>query len=251
MNVLIVEDEKPAADRLEKLLKELEPDVHVMGVVVSVASAVKWLSGNELPDLLLMDVNLADGSSFEIFDKVNVAIPVVFITAYDEYALEAFRVNSIDYLLKPVKREDLQRALERFHSRTADMQAQLQMLIRQLRPANTFQKRLVIRYGEVIKMVETKDVAYFYTENRINYLCTFDNLRYPVDQNLDELEGVLDPSVFFRINRQFIVNVGAIDKMTAWSKSRVKLTLQPACPIETIVSTERSPVFKEWLTGLN
>lgn len=250
MNVLIVEDEKPAAERLEKLLKELQPDTNVSGVVVSVSSAIKWLNSNDMPDLLLMDVNLADGSSFEIFDKVKISAPVIFITAYDEYALEAFRVNSIDYLLKPVKREDLKRSLDRFKERH-NSSKDLEKLIAQLRQgAGGFQKRMVIRYGDVIKMVEVSDIAYFYTEDRVNYLCTFSSLKYPVDQNLDELEKLLDPSVFFRINRQFIVNIGAIDKMTAWTKSRVKLSLNPSSSLETIVSTERSPVFKEWLTGL-
>lgn len=250
MNVLIIEDEKPAADRLVKLLKELEPDAEVKEVIVSVSSAVKWFSANKMPDLVLMDIHLADGNSFDIFEKTEIKAPVIFITAYDEYALKAFSVNSVDYLLKPVKREELARALDRYKTRSLAVQDQIRSLLKQLRQGSGYQKRLVIKYGEVIKMIEVSDVAYFYTEDRIHYLCTFDNLTYPVDQNLDELEALIDPAVFFRINRQFIVNIRAIEKMMAWTKSRVKLTLRPACAQETIVSTERSPVFKEWLTGL-
>ena len=249
MNVLIVEDEKPAADRLIKLLKETDAAINVLSIVVSVASSVKWLESNDAPDLIFMDVNLADGSSFEIFEKTKVNAPVVFTTAYDEYALEAFRVNSIDYLLKPVKKEELERAMARFRSMHSLQQIQVDALVKRIHQVPSYQKRMVIRYGEVIKMVDIAEVSYFYTEDRINYLCTFDSLRYPVDQNLDELESLLDPAVFFRINRQFIVNVNAIDRMQAWSKSRVKITLRPPSPHETVVSTERSPVFKEWLTG--
>jgi DNA-binding LytR/AlgR family response regulator len=249
MKVLIVEDEKPAADRLIKMLKETDSSIEVSGIVVSVASSVKWLESNEAPDLIFMDVNLADGSSFEIFEKTKVNSPVVFTTAYDEYALEAFRVNSIDYLLKPVKKEELERAMSRYRGMQSLQQIQVDALVKRIHQVPSYQKRMVIRYGEVIKMVDISEVSYFYTEDRIHYLCTFDNLRYPVDQNLDELESLLDPAVFFRINRQFIVNVNAIDRMQAWSKSRVKITLKPPSPHETVVSTDRSPVFKEWLTG--
>lgn len=250
MNILILEDEKPAAERLHKLLVELEPDANMPAVLVSVASAVKWLTSNPPPDLIFADINLADGSSFEVFQSLQLEIPVIFITAYDEYAMEAFRVNSVDYILKPVKKEELKRALNRFHQRKSEVQDELKRLIRQLKPSGTYLKRLIIRYGEIIKMIDLENAAYFYTENRINYVCTFDHLTFPVDQTLDELEELLNPELFFRINRQFVISVSSIDKMTSTSKSRVKLTLKPACSIETIVSTERSPLFKDWLTGL-
>ena len=254
MKILIVEDEAPAAERLKKLLLEIEPNAEIPESPVSIKSAVKWLKENPAPDLLFMDIHLADGHSFEVFNEVQVSSPIVFVTAYDQYALEAFKVNSIDYLLKPVKKDDLLRAMEKYKLLTALSSNQVQALLKQINPnaaSKEQQKRIIIRYGDTIKMVEVSEVAYFYTEDKINFLCTKDNLRYPIDQNLDELETIIDGAVFFRINRQFIINISAIDKMLAWSKSRVKVILKPACDHETIVSTERSPNFKEWLTGSN
>lgn len=250
MHILIIEDEQPAADRLKKMLSEVIPDGIIDESLVSISSSIKWLKENPMPDLIMMDINLADGQSFEIFNQVEVNAPVIFITAYDQYALEAFKVNSIDYILKPVKKDDLERAINKFKSLGSYNSIQLQALIKQLHASNRdFQKRIVIRYGDTIKMVEIQNIAYFYTEDKINYLITNDNLRYPVDQNMDELERILDPRLYFRINRQFIININAISKMLAWSKSRVKVVLKPETTHDTIVSTERSPFFKDWLIG--
>ena len=253
MRILIIEDETPAADRLKKMILDFEPTAEITSNLVSIASSVKWLKENPAPDLIFMDIHLSDGDSFQIFNEQEVTSPVVFVTAYDQYALEAFKVNSIDYLLKPVKKEDLLRALEKFKQRGASNMQQMMDLLKQMNitpSKKETQKRIVIRYGDTIKMVEIAEVAYFYTEDKINFLCTKDNVRYPIDQNLDELESMVDGDVFFRINRQYIININAIDKMLAWSKSRVKVILKPTCENETIVSTERSPNFKEWLTGL-
>jgi two-component system response regulator LytT len=249
MKTVIIEDEDLAAERLTRMIKETESSAEIIATISSVKSAVKWFAEHGMPDLAFMDINLADGSSFEIFRKFNVTCPVIFVTAFDQYAIDAFKVNSIDYILKPVKKEDLKNALEKYKRMqpvTADMNKIFSELMGNRKE---FQKRIIIRFGENIKMVEVKDVAYFYTEDKINYLCTFQGLRYPVDFNLDELEDLIDPSEFFRINRQFIVNIASIEKMLAWSKSRVKLILKPASELETIVSTDRSPHFKEWLTG--
>ena len=253
MRILIIEDETPAADRLKKMILDLEPNGEIINNLVSIASSVTWLKENPAPDLIFMDIHLSDGDSFQIFNELEVTSPVVFVTAYDQYALEAFKVNSIDYLLKPVKKEDLARAIEKYKQRTGSNMQQMMDLLKQMNivpSKKEIQKRIVIRYGDTIKMVEIMDVAYFYTEDKINFLCTKGNLRYPIDQNLDELESIVDDTIFFRINRQYIININAIDKMLAWSKSRVKVILKPACDQETIVSTERSPHFKEWLTGL-
>ncbi|MBL7923369.1 MAG: response regulator transcription factor [Bacteroidia bacterium] len=250
MKILIVEDEKIAADRLVKMIRELEPAAEILDTLVSIKSSIEWLSTHAPPDLIMMDIHLADGPSFEIFTGVKVESPVIFTTAYDEHALEAFKVNSIDYLLKPVKMEEMKRAFEKLKGLTGTGSRNLEQLIRQLGgKTKEYQKRMVIRYGDTIKMVDIVDVAYFFTEDKINYLCTAGNLKYPIDFNLDELEHLLDPAVFFRINRQFIINIHAIDKMLAWSKSRVKVVLKPGTTEDTIVSTERSPHFKEWLTG--
>jgi two-component system response regulator LytT len=253
MRILIIEDETPAADRLKKMILDFEPNAEITSNLVSIASSVKWLKENPSPDLIFMDIHLSDGDSFEIFNEQEVKSPVVFVTAYDQYALDAFKVNSIDYLLKPVKKEDLSRALEKYKQRGSSNMQQMMDLLKQMNVTPSkkeTQKRIVIRYGDTIKMVKIADVAYFYTEDKINFLCTKDNVRYPIDQNLDELESMVDGDVFFRINRQYIININAIEKMLAWSKSRVKVILKPACDNETIVSTERSPHFKEWLTGI-
>lgn len=252
MRILIVEDELPAAERLRKLILEVEPDVNILEILPSIKSTVNWLKENASPDLMFMDIHLADGHSFEIFQEVNVVCPVIFSTAYDQYALEAFKTSSIDYLLKPVKKEELIRSFEKYKNLTGLNTHQINALLKQIGKANReFQQRIIIRYGDTIKMVEINDIAYFYTEEKINFLCTKSDLKYPIDQNLDELESILDPKQFFRINRQFIVNIQAIDKMLAWSKSRVKIILKPVCELETIVSTDRSPHFKEWLVGMS
>lgn len=253
MKILLIEDEEPAAIRLKKLLKEIEPDAVIEGNIVSISSAVAWFLRNPMPDIIFMDIHLADGNSFEIFNEVKITAPVIFITAFDQYALKSFQVNGIDYLLKPVKREELIRALDKFKawfSKKSELPVDYEKLASLInKNEQGLKKRMLIRYGEVIKTVDIEDVAYFFTQDKINFLRTKSNHTYPIDNNLDEMEVVIDPAKFFRINRQFIVNFAAIAKMVSFSKSRVKLTLNPPSDIETIVSTERSGNFKHWLTG--
>lgn len=252
MRVLIIEDEEPAALRVKKLLSEIEPDASVLEILVSVRSAVQWLGSHTAPDLILLDINLADGSSFEIFSQVKVESPVIFITAFDEFAIQAFKVNSVEYLLKPVKKEEFVSAInkyKRIHTNKSGF-PDLKMLVETLKDKQEpFKKRFLIRYGEHIKSVDISQVAYFYTEEKINFLKTKDNHTYPLDYNLDKLETMLDPEHFFRINRQFIISIDSIEEMYSFSKSRVKVNLKPPINLDTIVSTERSPHFKEWLSG--
>lgn len=253
MKVVLIEDEEPASTRLKKMLHSIYPDLEILETLVSVKSAIQWFNQNHQPDLIIMDIQLSDGVSFDIFNEIEIKCPVIFTTAFDQYALQAFKVNSVDYLLKPVKSDELKAALDKYQklfkekkSTEVDYSVLLSALTKS---KGEYQKRIVIRYGEIIKTVEIADVAYFYTESKINFLYTFKNQRFSVDHNLDELEHILNPKEYFRINRQFIVNIKAIDKMVTVSKSRVKLTLNPPCEIETIVSTERSSYFKDWLTG--
>ncbi len=251
MNVLILEDEEPAAARLIKILAETEPAAKVLDVLVSVKSAVSWLKSNPAPDLILMDINLADGQSFEIFTQTEVESPIIFITAYDQFALQAFKVNSIEYLLKPIKKEELHSAINKFkklqkNTDSPDIKTLIESFIDK---QDRYKKRFLIKYGEHIKMIDIKDVSYFYTEEKINFLKTKDNYSYPIDYNLDKLETMLDPGKFFRINRQFIISIESITEMFSFSKSRVKVVLTPPINMDTIVSTERSPLFKEWLSG--
>ena len=250
MKTLIIEDEEPASARLIKLLYEIDPDIQIADTLVSVKSAVEWFKSNPCPDLALIDIQLSDGMSFEIFQETTVDCPVIFITAFDQYAIDAFKWNSIDYLLKPVKKEDLKSAMNKWKkhqlANTEKMNELLDMFNFQ---KSNFQKRLVVRFGEHIKAIQIEEIAYFFVENKITYLVTKNKLQYPVDHNLDELEKIIDPKVFFRINRQFIVNINSIEKMVTYSKARVKLTLIPPSPHETIVSAERSAEFKVWLLG--
>lgn len=252
MHILIIEDEEAAVKRLQKLLKEAEPASTVIDSLVSVKSSIQWFKNNPMPDLVLMDVHLADGLSFEILKQVSIDCPVIFITAYDQYALEAFKLNTIDYLLKPVKKEDLLNAINKFkkYQPQPNHKIDIDKIISSFQQAQQeFKKRFVVRYGEHIKTINTEDAAYFYTEARANFMITKDAKRYVIDYNLDQLETLLDPKIFFRINRQFIIGVHSIDEMLTYSKSRVMIKLNPPSKIETIVSTERSGEFKQWLGG--
>ena len=251
-NILIIEDEEPAANRLKKMVAELEPDTQVLENIVSVSSGLAWFEKNQTPDLIFSDIQLSDGLSFEIFRNVEVQCPVIFITAYDQYAIDAFKVNSIDYLLKPIKKDDLQAALTKYKklnsSATSTAAVDLNKMLEAFTPAKTeYKTRFIVRYGEHIKTIKIEEVAYFYTEDKINFLTTNEGRRYAIDYNLDSLESVLDPKAFFRINRQFIISIHAISEMFSYSKSRVLVKLNPPCKHETIVSTERSGDFKLWL----
>lgn len=247
----MLEDEEPAAKRLQKLLKEMGEPMEVLGIIDSISSAKQWLQQHTHPNLMLVDIHLADGVSLELFKQIEVKCPVIFTTAYDEYALQAFKLNSIDYLLKPIKKDELQNALLKFKKLTAPPPINVQQLLETMQqvPSEKYRERFVIRYGEHIKTVETKDAAYFYTESRANFLVTNDAKRYVIDFNLDQLEQMLNPAVFFRINRQFIISIHSIDEMVSWTKARVLVRLKPPSKHETIVSTERSAEFKKWLAG--
>ncbi|MDB4286342.1 LytTR family DNA-binding domain-containing protein [bacterium] len=252
INILLVEDEPAASRRLEKLIRELEPEAHILDILDSVESVIDYLKTSEPPDLMVMDIHLADGASFEIFNEVEVDAPVIFTTAYDEYAIQAFKVNSLDYLLKPIKREELKAALGKFkkqRDRTKDQGIDYGKLAKAIQVQSEFQKRIVIRVGQKIKAIELREVAYFFIESRVTLLRTTEGREYPVDYNLDQLEGILDPQRFFRINRKFTVCIDAIESMFAYTKSRVKLSLVPPFQDETIVSVERSANFKQWLEG--
>ncbi len=253
MKYLIIEDEDPAADRLEKMVGDVIPGAQCLAKIVSVKSAIKWFGVNEKPDLVFMDIQLGDGDSFEIFGSVKIECPVIFVTAYDQYALKAFKVNSVDYLLKPVKKEELSAALLKYSKTgSGDVKGEdvdYVKLVSILRSSSEYQKRLLIRFGDTFKAIDVSEIAFFYIRDRTNYLCTFEGTEYPVDQNLDQLDSLLDPTQFFRINRQYIINIKSIFRMVSYPKSRVKLELKPPVKDDIIVSSERSPAFKSWLEG--
>lgn len=251
MKVLIIEDEEPAVKRLQKMLREIEPSINVLNNIVSVSSAIKWFTENQSPDLVFSDIQLSDGLSFEIFKAIEINCPIIFTTAYDQYAIDAFKVNSIDYLLKPIKKEDLANSLIKFKKISGAVPVQsidINKLLQTINAAGAdHKKRFIVRYGEHIKTINIEEVVYFYTEDKVNFLCTKDGRRFVIDYNLDTLETTLDPKTFFRINRQYIIGIHAISEMFAYTKSRVLIKLNPPAKHETIVSTERSAEFKLWL----
>ena len=249
MNVLIVEDEKPAATRLVNLLKKVEPTAQIVGMTDGVEPTLNFLDQEGKPDLIFMDIHLADGSAFEIFRHHTFQdTGIIFCTAYDQYAVEAFKVHALYYLLKPVKQEELEQALTRFKESQGKSQEQPSAL-QKLVARQPSEKRFLIRMGQSLRLVHQKDIAYFYTSDKITFMMTREGRKYPLDYTLESLEDMIDSSRFFRINRQFIVCIDAIQQMHAYSKARVKLDLQPPAHEEVIVSTEKSPMFKKWLEG--
>lgn len=250
MNIVIVEDEQPARERLVQLLKEILPDGKVIASHDSVENASKWFAINNAPDLVLLDVQLADGTAFDLLKLSRIDCPVIFTTAHRKYALDAFKTTSVDYLLKPVKKEDLENALKTLkefrHIFTPKEITNLQKKADQ--PVN-YKKRFIIRFGEHIKTLATENISYCISENKNTYAKTFDGHKYPMDYNLDALEEMLDPQQFFRINRQFLISLKAIDEMKTYSKARVIIKLNPPVQDAPVVSSERAADFKLWLAG--
>jgi DNA-binding LytR/AlgR family response regulator len=251
MDVLIIEDETIAAERLAGALREIEPEAHIVDVIGSVREAVVWFTTNSA-DLVFLDIQLSDGISFSIFDQINVDTPIIFTTAYDEYAIKAFQLNSIDYLLKPVRKRDLAKSLQKFHKIKSARQVDFDELLSSLNQQTpNYKQRLLLQYGERLVKVNTTDIAHFYVMEKSVFLKTKSGNSYPVNYSLDKLANMLDPESFFRINRKMIVNIESIKKMTAYSRGRVKLSLEPACENEkdAVVSIERASDFKNWLNS--
>ncbi|MBN1769382.1 MAG: response regulator transcription factor [Prolixibacteraceae bacterium] len=248
IRTLIVEDEEPAARRLEKLLCKADSEIEIAGKLESVSSTVHWLSTNPQPDLIMLDIQLADGLSFEIFKKVRVDSFVIFTTAYDEYAIKAFELNSIDYLLKPVDTEKLASAIEKYR-RLSDKKPTFRIdeIIQFVETQkNPYKKRFAITIGSRIKSVEADDIACFYSLEKSTFLCTFEGGHFPVDFSLDRLEEILDPQTYFRVNRQTIVQYKAILKIHVLSKSRLELEIAKL-PEKILVSTAKSHQFRQWI----
>ncbi|MBK6342084.1 MAG: response regulator transcription factor [Flavobacteriales bacterium] len=249
MKILIVEDESSAVQRLRKILSGIDGGVEVVADVPSIVAAVDWFKVNAAPDLALFDVQLADGDSFEVFKRVEVACPVIFTTAYDQHALQAFKVNAIDYLLKPVNSDELKAAIERVRKLgLVRDHASLASSGSQEHP-QAYAKRFLIRYGEHFKVVEPEQIAYFHSLLKNTFLRTREGRDLPMEESLDRLEKQLDPQRFIRLNRQLIVHLHSIKELLAYSKSRVKVVLDPPYGDDAIVSSERSAVFKRWLAG--
>lgn len=252
MNVVIIEDEHLTAERIRNLLQGIDPAVKVLAMLDSVRSAVNWFGENEAPDLVFMDIQLGDGLSFEIFEAVPVESPVIFLTAYQEYAIRAFKVNSVDYLLKPVKEEELRTALEKythFFTRESPRPVLERQLLDSIRKmiARPYKSRFMIRVGERIRSVDVDHVSYFYSLRKGTYLHTEENRNYVIDYTLDALGEQLDPETFHRINRRYIIRHTAIRELINLSATRLKVILHQCDDPDIFVSRERLPAFKEWL----
>ena len=248
MKAIIVEDEKPARENLEKLLMSIEPNLTIQAKLDSVSSTVKWLKANET-DLIFLDIHLADDLSFKIFEQIKVTTPVIFTTAYDQYAIRAFKVNSVDYLLKPIEQTALAASLQKFKNTNQPQQLiDIQKIISELnKPTPSYQARFLVSRGEKVMSITTDQIAYFEGEDRYVYLVKKDGLRYIVDYKLSDLEALLDPTQFYRLNRSFITHFSSIKSIFNTSKSRVKLELEPAARREIVVSSENTQDFKHWL----
>lgn len=248
MNVLIIEDEKLAAERMARMLRQIDPSIYITGSLDTIGKAVSWLQKNNHPDLILLDIHLGDGKSFDILEKVDLKSHIIFITAYDKYAIKAFKYNSIDYLLKPLKMQDLQFAYNKFQNQFASREENTSIpgIIRQLNKA-TFKSRFLVRQASMLISINTEEVAFVYTRDRSHFIKTHSGIDYTIDNNLDELEEQLDPLHFFRVNRQFIVRFSAIDKVVAWFDNKIKLHVKPIAYEEIIISRLRAGDFKKWL----
>ncbi len=251
MRVLILEDEEQALSRLQKLIGEVISDAVFTGALACVADAVNWFKNNLMPDLIFMDIQLADGNSFQIFDKVKIDCPVIFTTAYESYALEAFKVNSIDYLLKPIDKTDVKKAIDKLRliQSTGIFRIDYSQILKKIQPPEKkYKDRFIIKIGDTIKSIPLKEIAYFYTEHKSNFIYTNYSKRYPVDFNLDQIEEMVNPKNFFRINRQFIIGHHAIKEMKAHTRSRIIVHLTPPSKSDTIVALDRAHDFKNWLS---
>ncbi|HJW28710.1 MAG TPA: LytTR family DNA-binding domain-containing protein, partial [Saprospiraceae bacterium] len=256
MKILIVEDEELAVRKLQKTLQAIEEKVEVVGTTDSIAATVDWLQHHAQPDLILMDIELADGQSFEIFNLVDVKSPVIFTTSYDEYALKAFKVNSVDYLLKPVQKDELESAISKFknlkevfagHPKEDLHIASLVRELQQTLQLKEYRKRFLVKHMQKLVSVEVSSIAYFYSDDRLTFFKTMDDKKYVLDYTVDEIEDMVDPDQFFRINRAFLVSIKCIDQIHDYFGNRLKLNLKPTIDKEALVSREKVTEFKTWM----
>ncbi len=250
MQVVIIEDEKPSARRLQRLLDDL--GIKVNTLLHSVEESVEWFSSNPDPDLIFLDVQLSDGLSFEIFEQLEIQSAIIFTTAYDAYALQAFKLNSIDYLLKPIDKNELSDAVDQFRKRYKEGSAlnfkldDLRSLLGQ-QEQHQFKRRFSVKVGQHLKLIQIEDIECFYSENKGTYLFTSEGRNYLLDTTLEALEKELDPDVFFRINRKYYVNMNAIKDMISYTNSRLQIKLNHYKENDVIVARERVKDFKNWL----
>lgn len=249
MRILIIEDEKPAARRLTSLVKALDPSIEIVDILDSVSAAVAWFKTFSPPDLVFLDIQLADGLSFEIFSQVEVDAPIIFTTAYDQFALKAFKVNSVDYLIKPIDPEELKSAWEKFNrqSKASRIDAvQVRALLDEIHGPQ-FKERFWVKSGEQLNYLSVDEIAYFLSDSGVTQAVNYKKIPFALDKNLESLEEVVDPKRFFRVNRKLILIIESIEKIHTWFNGRLKLDLNPDPGLEVFVSRDRVNDFKSWL----
>ncbi|MFI5130891.1 MAG: LytR/AlgR family response regulator transcription factor [Chitinophagales bacterium] len=247
MKVIIIEDEKPAAEKLLKAIQKANPSIEVSAVLTNVKDSVAWLLQNPMPDLLFMDIELSDGLSFKIFETIPVNSPVIFCTAFDEYWQEAFEHNSIDYLLKPVKQEKLEAALNKYDKLKQHFASGFQQLLQQQPTSNGYKKRFLVKRGVDYISIKTEDIAYFYAAHKLVCMVNNNNQKFILDQSLADIEKQLDPAQFYRVNRKYLIQLNAIKKIKTWPKSKLLLEVEPVVKEDIIISQENVSAFKEWM----
>ncbi|MET3114989.1 two-component system response regulator LytT [Pedobacter sp. CG_S7] len=250
MKILIIEDEQRNAKRLQNLLLEINPEINVVGILESVADSVEWFASNDEPDLILMDVRLADGLCFEIFSACTITAPVIFTTAYDEYAIRAFKVNSIDYLLKPIDKLELANALTKYKQistqhQTGEMINNLVEIIK--KPGTVFRSRFLIPIHDGYKTINVSDIVYIFSEFKVSNLVLENGDVQAITFTMDELEDQLDPSVFFRANRQHLISINSIKSIHNFFNGKLKVIINGQEEVEIFISREKSAMFKQWL----
>ncbi|MEE9350060.1 MAG: LytTR family DNA-binding domain-containing protein [Flavobacteriaceae bacterium] len=250
MKVLIIEDEKPSARRLNRMLNTL--DINVTTMLHSVEESILWFSKNQHPDLIFLDIQLSDGLSFEIFEEIDIKSAVIFTTAYDEYALKAFKLNAIDYLLKPIDEEDLKQAIDKFKTYFKSNKSpslNMESFMDYFKNATpTFKNRFTIKIGQHLKIVNTMDIECFYSSEKATYIHNNSNRNYCIDYSLEQLEDKLDPKQFYRVSRKFYINMSAIKDIISYTNSRLQIKLHNFNDIDIIVSREKVQDFKKWLS---
>lgn len=247
---IIIEDEQLAYNELKRMMMTVRPDWELCGWASSVEQAIILIKSTAA-DLLLVDIRLSDGDSFEIFDRIKTSVPVIFTTAYDEFALKAFKLNSIDYLLKPIEETDLEAALQKYESlRAITPESDSYAQFRNYYLSPNLKNRFLVQCGDIYQHIETRDVAFFYSEEKYNYLHTFSGRRYIIDYTIDRLESILDPARFFRVSRGCIVNIDSIKKVSKYFTGRLKLEVYPDCPTDITVPRNRVKEFFNWMDGV-
>lgn len=252
MKILLIEDEELAVKKLQKTIAAVDPEAEIAGTADSIKSSVAWLEAHPAPDLILMDIELADGQSFEIFTLTEVKSPVIFTTSYDQFALKAFKVNSVDYLLKPIQKEELEAALKKYRKLKESQGPALQLdsFIRELQHTlqpKEYRSRFLVKQGQKLISVDLSDISYFFSDGRLNFFRTADNQTFVLDYTMEELEEMLPPDRYFRISRSFYVSIKSVDKIDEYFGNRLILELKPHLDKQAIVSRERVTDFKKWL----